>query len=255
MIAFDAVSLCLNNRNILKNISFQIQRGETAVLVGSSGAGKSTILRLILGLLKPTTGRIFVFDKDIVPLSEKQLNSIRRKFGLVFQSGALFDSLTLEQNVGFFLSENDHLSTQEIHDQVTGIMKFFGLENFMQYYPSQISGGMKKRVAIARAVITHPEVLLYDEPTAGLDPLAARKVVSLIDQLKQNFNMTSLIVTHEIHHFANVADRLLMLKNRTISYDGVFDLSILDEFEESETPSECLPEEVIYADIGEQSSS
>ncbi|MDZ7376281.1 MAG: ATP-binding cassette domain-containing protein [candidate division KSB1 bacterium] len=254
MIAFDAVSLCLNNRNILKNISFRIRRGETVVLVGSSGAGKSTILRLILGLMKPTNGRIFVLGKNIVSLSERQMNSIRRKFGLVFQSGALFDSLTLEQNVGFFLTENSNLSAREIRERVDEIMKFFGLENFMHYYPSQISGGMKKRVAIARAVITQPEALLYDEPTAGLDPLAARKVVSLISQLQKSFNMTSLIVTHEIHHFANVADRLLMLKNGTITYDGVFDLAILDEFEETETPSECIPNEVDYADIGEQSN-
>ncbi len=252
MIAFDSVSLCLNNRNILKNISFTINRGETAVLVGSSGAGKSTILRLILGLLKPTSGRILIMGRDIVPLSEKELNPIRRKFSLVFQSGALFDSLTLEQNVGFFLAENSNLSPQEIHDQVSDIMKFFGLENFMHYYPAQISGGMRKRVSIARAVVTRPEVLLYDEPTAGLDPLAAKKVVHLIDQLQQRFNVTSLIVTHEIHHFANVVNRMMMLKNGIISYDGGFDLSILEAFEETETPVECIPEEEgIYADIRE----
>lgn len=251
MIVFDSVSLCLNNRNILKELSFRLERGQTAVLVGSSGAGKSTILRLILGLLKPTTGRILVLGEDIRSLSEKQLNPIRKRFSLVFQNGALFDSLTLEENVGFFLTENSQLPAHEIHNQVLEIMRFFGLENFMRYFPSQISGGMKKRVAIARAVVTRPEVLLYDEPTAGLDPLAAKKVVRLIAQLQQSFNMTSLIVTHEIHHFVNVADRLLMLKNGTISYDGVFDLSILDEFEETDTPTECIADEEFYADIGE----
>lgn len=249
MIEFDNVSLCLNNRSILIDLSFQVAKGQTVILVGSSGAGKSTILRLILGLLKPTAGRILVMGKDVVLLSEKELNKIRQKFSLVFQNGALFDSLTLEENVGFFLSENFNLSTQETRSRVLDIMKFFGLEDFMHYYPSQISGGMKKRVSIARATVTNPEVMLYDEPTAGLDPFVAKKVVNLIDRLQKSFNMTSLIVTHEIHHFANVVDRLLMLKKGSITYDGVYDLSILDHFEETEAQAECIPEEEVYADF------
>jgi len=249
VIEFDAVSLCLNNRRILNGLSFRVEKGQTVVLVGSSGAGKSTILRLMLGLLKPTSGRILVVDRDIVLMPAKELNKMRQKFSLVFQNGALFDSLTLEENVGFFLSENSNLSANAIHSQVMDIMKFFGLENFMHYYPSQISGGMKKRVSIARAVVTRPEVMLYDEPTAGLDPFAAKKVVNLIDRLQKSFNMTSLIVTHEIHHFSNVVDRLLMLKNGSITYDGAYDLSILDQFEEAELPAECIPDEEFYADF------
>lgn len=249
MIEFDIVSLCLNNRKILNDLSFRVARGQTVVLVGSSGAGKSTILRLMLGLLKPTSGRILFVDKDIVFMSEKELNKMRQKFSLVFQNGALFDSMTLEENVGFFLNENSNFSHQEIQSRVLDMMKFFGLENFMHYYPSQISGGMKKRVSIARAVVTNPEVMLYDEPTAGLDPFAAKKVVTLIDRLQKSFNMTSLIVTHEIHHFSNVADRLLMLKNGSITYDGAYDLSILDQFEEVEVPAECIPGEEFYADF------
>ncbi|UCE04797.1 MAG: ATP-binding cassette domain-containing protein [bacterium] len=249
MIEFNTVSLCLNNRTILRNLSFQIKKGQTALLVGSSGAGKSTILRLILGLLKPTAGRITIMGKNIAQMSENELNDMRQKFGLVFQNGALFDSLTLEENVGFFLSENTNVSEQQVRTRVLDIMNFLGLENYLDYYPSEISGGMRKRVSIARAIVTNPDVLLYDEPTAGLDPFAARKVVGLMKDLQSRFQVTSLIVTHEIHHFEKVVDRLLMLKNGSITYDGVYNLAILDEFEESEAPLECIAEEEFYADI------
>lgn len=249
MIKFDNVSLCLNNRRILKNLSFEIDEGQTILLVGSSGAGKSTILRLILGLLQPTSGDIFVMGQKISHLSEKALNDLRRKFGLVFQNGALFDSLTVAENVGFFLTENTKLPDQEVRRRVLQITRFFGLENFLNYTPAEISGGMKKRVAIARAIVTDPRMLLYDEPTAGLDPLAAGKVVDLIVSLKQRFNVTSLVVTHEIHHFINVADRLLMLKNGLITYDGPSDLSILDHYEEIEAQVKCEPAEVEYGDF------
>lgn len=249
MIEFDNVSLCLNNRTILKNLSFKVEKGETVLLVGGSGAGKSTILRLILGLLKPTSGQIFVLGENLAQLAEKELNRIRQCFSLVFQNGALFDSLTLEENVGFFLTENFKLPAEEVQQKVRGIMKFLGLENFLHYYPSQISGGMKKRASIARAIVTNPQVLLYDEPTAGLDPFAAKKVVDLIKNLQESFHVTSLVVTHEIHHFINVVDRLLMLKNGLIYYDGPPDISIIDHFEESQAQAICEPEEVVYGDF------
>lgn len=252
MITFDAVSLCLNDRNILTDLSFEVERGQTILLVGSSGAGKSTILRLILGLLRPTRGIVTVMDKDIARMSESELNEIRKNFSLVFQNGALFDSMTLLENVGFFLLENEKLPEQEVCQRVEEIMTFLGLENFLHYYPSEISGGMRKRVSIARAIVTHPAGILYDEPTAGLDPFAAKKVVNLIKDLQNKFNVTSLIVTHEIHHFANVVDRLLMLKNGTITYDGPYDLTILEHFEESGAPKVCIPDEEFYADIDQK---
>lgn len=243
MIKFEDVSLCLGNRTILQNISFEVNRGETVLLVGSSGAGKSTILRLIIGLLDATGGKIFVDGRDINTLSGKELNTLRKKFSLVFQHGALFDSLTIEDNVIFFLVESFNMPYIEAKEKVKEIIQFFNLEHFAQYYPSQISGGMKKRVSIARAVVTEPEVILYDEPTAGLDPFAAKKVVELIVSLQSQFNVTSLIVTHEIHHFVESVDRLIMLKNSKITYNGKPDLNILKHFEESERQLECLPKE------------
>lgn len=249
MVRLENVSLCLNNRLILKNLSLAISEGQTVLLVGSSGAGKSTILRLILGLLPPTSGEIWVSGQNISRLSDKALNDLRRQFGLVFQNGALFDSLTLEENIGFFLSENSRLPEPEVRRRVLEVTQFFGLDRFLDYYPSEISGGMKKRVAIARAIVTQPRMLLYDEPTAGLDPLAARKVVEMIVSLKQRFNVTSLVVTHEIHHFVTAVDRLLMLKNGQINYDGPSDLSILDHYEETEAQTICNPVEAEYEDF------
>jgi len=249
VIEFNNVSLCLNDRLVLNNLSFKMDPGKSVLLVGSSGAGKSTILRLILRLIKPTSGKIIIMGKNTSDISEDEMNKIRQKFGLVFQDNALFDSLSVEENVGFFLIENLHLPYEEVHRRVIEIVTFFGLEKFLDYYPSELSGGMKKRVAIARAIVTHPVILLYDEPTAGLDPLSAKKVVDLIKNLRENFDVTSLIVTHEIHHFVGSIDRLLMLKNATIAYDGAPDISILDHFEEIEAQNNCKPGEETYGNL------
>ncbi len=249
MIEFKDVSLCLNNKQILTDLSFKIESSETVLLVGSSGAGKSTILRLIVRLLCPTSGQILVNGKDINKLHKNEMNELRKMFGLVFQGGALFDSLTVEENIAFFLIENVGLSWKESHSRAVEIASLLGLEEHLNYYPAEISGGMQKRVGIARAIVSQPQVLLYDEPTAGLDPLAAGNVVTIINDLQQRFNVTSLIVTHEIHHFENKVDRLLMLKNGTITYDGVMDLSILDHFEVKQQNLQCKPGEEEYGII------
>lgn len=249
MIRFENVSLCINNRMILKDLSFDVHAGETVLLVGSSGAGKSTILRLILRLLKPTSGRVLAMGQDINQISRKRLNTLRRQFSLVFQNGALFDSLTLAENIGFFLTENWQLPPEEVRARVLEITRFFGLHDFLDFMPAELSGGMRKRAAIARAIVTRPKVLLYDEPTAGLDPFAATRVVELIQRLQQEFEVTSLIVTHEIHHFISVVDKLLMLKNGLITYSGAPDLSILDHFQEAEAQERCLPEEEAYGNF------
>jgi len=221
MIEFKKVSLTLNNRKVLNNISFQIDTGELILLVGGSGSGKSTILKLILGLIRPDSGEISIDNQLITSMREKKLLKVRREFGIVFQEGALFDSLTVEENVGFFLKENLKLPEEQVYKEVVEELKFLGLENFLNYYPSQLSGGMKKRVAVARAAISNPKVMLYDEPTAGLDPIAAQRVVDLISDLHQQLNITSVVVTHEIQYFLSSVKRLLMLREGQIVYDGV----------------------------------
>ena len=234
MIEFQDVTLELQGRLVLDNISFRIHQGDSVLLVGNSGAGKSTIMKLILGLIKPTAGKIRILGEDITRLSEKKLLKIRQQFGMVFQGGALFDSLTVEDNVAYFLKENLRMTEAEIKVRVHQTLEFLGLSRFLNYFPSQLSGGMVKRVAIARAIVSKPKALLYDEPTAGLDPISARRVVELIQHLQEKFGTTSLIVSHEIHYFLETARRMLMLKGGTIMYDGEPNLDILEYFDETD---------------------
>ena len=166
MIRFEDVTLIYNDLKVLDNISFKIDTGELILLVGGSGSGKSTILKLILGLIRPNAGKIYIDNNLITGMREKNLLKVRRQFGIVFQEGALFDSLTVEENVGFFLKENLKMPEDQVYKEVVDELKFLGLDGFLDYYPSQLSGGMKKRVAVARAAISNPKVMLYDEPTA-----------------------------------------------------------------------------------------
>lgn len=219
MVEFKNVSLTLGNKQILHDLSFKIEKGKIVVLSGNSGEGKSTILKLILGLLKPTSGQIFIFGKDITRLRKKELMKIRQQCGIVFQSGALFDSLTVEENVSFFLTEALDVKPDEARHRTHEILNYLGLIEYTDYYPSQLSGGMKKRVAIARAIVTNPKLLLYDEPTAGLDVRSAFKVVELIRDLQKRLTVTSLIVSHELHYFTRLMDKILHLENGRITLE------------------------------------
>ncbi len=229
IVKFDRVSLSYNSKKILHNLSFELHPKQDALLVGSSGAGKTTILKLMLGLVRPDSGRIIVMDKNINQLDDGSLNDIRRQFGLVFQSGALFDSLTVEENVGFFLRENMKLDEDEIQKRVREILEFLELKDAVKQYPDALSGGMVKRVAIARVVVAYPRVLLYDQPIDGLDPVTSRKVVALIKNLREHYNHTSLIVTHEINYFTDIIRRCLVLHNGEIIYDGEPDEAVFDQ--------------------------
>lgn len=220
MITFQKVSLVLGEKTILDDLSFQVEAGETMLLAGSSGAGKSTILKLILGLIRPDCGTITVMGHDITKLKEQELLEIRQNCGIVFQEGALFDSLTVEENVGFFLRENLKLDPQTVQDRVMTTLEFLEIHQYRNYYPAQLSGGIKKRVALARAIVSKPSILLYDEPTAGLDPLNAKRVVELISQLQKQNGVTSIIVSHEIHYFQNIVDKMIMLKDGKKFYEG-----------------------------------
>ncbi len=217
MVEFKNVSLILSENEILKDVSFHLDEGHIILLSGNSGEGKSTILKLILGLLKPTSGSIYVFGKNLNALPTKEIMKIRQQCGIVFQNGALFDSLNVEENVSFFLREGLHMERVEAHKRVLEILDYLGLKDYLYYYPDQLSGGMKKRVAIARAIVTHPRLLLYDEPTAGLDALTAFRVVDLIKDLQKRLNVTSLIVSHELHYFARTIDKNIHLENGYIT--------------------------------------
>jgi phospholipid/cholesterol/gamma-HCH transport system ATP-binding protein len=196
-IIFEDVSICFEESAVLDGVSFELKRGETKVLLGISGSGKSTILKLCLGLLKPDSGHIYVLGHDVTAMTEEELFELRSKIGMVFQESALFDSLNVRDNVGFRLTE-EHLPDQEIEKRVSEALSFVELEHTMDMLPSSLSGGMRRRVGIARAIITHPEVLLYDSPTGGLDPITSTTIIELIMKQRDVYKTSALLVTHRL---------------------------------------------------------
>jgi phospholipid/cholesterol/gamma-HCH transport system ATP-binding protein len=207
---------------ILSGVSLEARRGETLMVAGESGSGKSTILKLILRLLVPDSGRIEVLGRDVIHLTFEEALDLRRHIGMVFQNAALFDSMTIFENVAYPLRENRDLEDDELERIVRERLEFVDLEpeRVMHQLPSQLSGGMRKRVGIARAIATDPEVVLYDEPTAGLDPLTIGTINDLIRKLQRELKVTSVIVTHDIRAGFRVAQRVNLLRDGKIVFDG-----------------------------------
>src|SRR5215472_16993379 len=197
-VEFDDVSLAFEDKQLLDRISFRLLHGETKALFGVAGSGKSTILKLALGLLKPDSGSIHVLGEEVTNLKEDQLFELRRRVGIVFQESALFDSLTVRENVAFRLLEEGEVSEQEIEERVREALSFVELKHTMDLFPAELSGGMRRRVAIARTIITHPEVLLYDSPTGGLDPVTSNTIIELIVKQRDLYKVSSLLVTHRL---------------------------------------------------------
>ena len=207
-------------KSVLEGVNFTVNKGETFLIIGRSGAGKTVLLKNIIGLLRPDSGNLFIDNVDITQLEKKALERVRLQFGLVFQSSALFDFLTVEENVGFFLYRHTDLKRAEIRKKVSDTLALVGLEGIEPLYPHQLSGGMKKRVAIARAVVYNPKIVIYDEPTTGVDPIAVDKIVSLIEDLHNRLAMTSLVVTHDLEVGLKIADRLAFLLGGKIIFEG-----------------------------------
>jgi phospholipid/cholesterol/gamma-HCH transport system ATP-binding protein len=195
---FENVSIAFENRQVLDGVSFQLRLGETKAIFGVAGSGKSTILKLALGLLKPDSGRIRLLGEEITEMSEDQLFVLRQRVGIVFQESALFDSLTVRENVAFRLLEEGNLPESEIEERVREALSFVELEHTVDLYPSELSGGMRRRVGIARTIITHPEVLLYDSPTGGLDPVTSNTIIELLVKQRDVYKTSSLLVTHRL---------------------------------------------------------
>ena len=202
---------------VLNGISFSVFRGETKIIIGASGSGKSTILKLIMGLDKPDAGRIFVEGEDITKFNERQLVSVRQKIGMVFQESALFDSLTVRENVAYRLYELG-VDEDEIDAKVRQSLGFVGLEEAIDKMPAELSGGMKRRVALARALIGEPEIMLYDEPTAGLDPVTSKKINELIITLRDIKSVTGVFVTHRMRDAFTLATEYATNGGRQISF-------------------------------------
>ena len=213
MIQLQNVTVAYGDRVILNHIDLDVHAGETLAILGASGSGKSTILRLIMGLQRPTSGKIFVDGKDITSYSEDQLDTVRQHMGMVFQYSALFDSMTVGENVAFGPRQHGHYTEEAITQIVKDRLHLVGLDGTENMMPNDLSGGMKKRVSLARAIALNPQIILYDEPTAGLDPLRCMDINRLIVSMQHHLKATSLIVTHDMDSAFYVADRLAYLEN------------------------------------------
>jgi phospholipid/cholesterol/gamma-HCH transport system ATP-binding protein len=197
-VVFEDVAIEFEDTQVLDGVSFELPRGETKCLLGVAGAGKTTILKLVLGLIKPDRGRITVLGHDVTAMPEEELFDLRRRLGMVFQESALFDSLTVEENVAFRLMEEGTLSEEEIHRRVEEVLRFVELEHTLPMMPSELSGGMRRRVAIARAMVSEPEILLYDSPTGGLDPITSTTIIELIVKQRDVYKTSALMVSHRL---------------------------------------------------------
>lgn len=213
VIEFRDVHLAFDEKVILDGISFSVRRGETKLILGQSGGGKSTIIRLILGLLKPDAGQILIDGEDITSLSEEEMMPVRQKIGMVFQDGALFDSISVYENVAYRLREQN-VEEDEIEHEVRRMLRFVALEDAINKMPAELSGGMRRRVGIARALVGDPEIVLYDEPTAGLDPPTARTICELAIKLRDLQDVSSIFVTHDMNNVTYLTSEYAIINEK-----------------------------------------
>ena len=224
VIAVDDLHKSFGSQKVLNGISLTVNRGETLAVLGRSGTGKSVLLRLIIGLEKPDSGSVLIHGRDITGLGLDQLGEIRMKMGFLFQHAALYDSLTVEQNVAFPLRHHRKaMSKAELGARVMQLLAEVGMEGHLEKMPSDISGGMQKRVGLARALALEPDILLLDEPTAGLDPISAAEIDDLVLKLQAEHHMASIVVTHDLHSAKTIADRLALLNEGNVVIEGSFE--------------------------------
>jgi phospholipid/cholesterol/gamma-HCH transport system ATP-binding protein len=219
---FQNVFKSFDDNHVLKDVSFHVERGETGVIMGRSGVGKSVSLKLLLGFLKPDSGRIIVAGEDVTDWSEDQFGEIRRRATMVFQSGALFDSITVAENVAFPLVGRDHNTADQIDRRVKELLEMLEVSEFANLLPADLSTGTKRSVAIARALAEDPDAILYDEPTTMVDPIMAAHIMDLIVKLKQKFHKTSIVVTHDTHLAKKIADRIIFLREGRVEFFGTW---------------------------------
>lgn len=231
VISVQNVSKSFQGKKVIENVSFDVYRSETFVIMGCSGSGKSTLLRLITGAIKPDTGRILIKGKDIVKMDSKELDEVRKKLGMVFQYSALLDSLTVGDNVALPLREHTKTAENIIRIIIEMKLALVGLSGVEKYYPSEISGGMRKRVGLARAIALDPEVVLFDEPTSGLDPVFSGVINTLIMDLSKKLLITSVVVTHDMQSVFTIADRVAM-----VHAGRAIQIGTADEIKNSDNP-------------------
>lgn len=231
VISLRQLNITFGTHTVLDNIDLDVYKGETLAVLGPSGTGKSTVLRSMIGLLEPNGGQIFIQGEDVSGLDEDGWNRLRMKMGMVFQYSALFDFLTVGENVAFGLRQHTDKSDEEIQGIVTQMLDLVGLPGTQDLYPAELSGGMKKRVGLARAIAVNPEIVLYDEPTAGLDPIMSRNISRLIKKTQEQMHVTSVLVTHDMQSAFYAADRVAML------YEGhIVAIGTAEEMKNSTNP-------------------
>ena len=219
------------SNDVLRGVDLTIRRGETMVIIGGSGTGKSVILKHIIGLLKPDRGKVIVAGKTLSTLKERSLDELRKMFGMLFQGAALFDSLSVWENIGFSMGQQTNMSSREIKESAIEKLRMVGLRGIEDRMPADLSGGMKKRVGLARAIAMEPEILLYDEPTTGLDPIMADAINELILEMKRRLHVTGIAITHDMTSAYKIADRIAML------YQGkILEIGTPDEIRNSQNP-------------------
>ncbi|HPB59401.1 MAG TPA: ABC transporter ATP-binding protein [Candidatus Saccharicenans sp.] len=230
-IKIDNLYKSFGQKQVLKGVNLEVEEGEIMVIIGQSGSGKSVLLKHIIGIMKPDAGEIYVDGQVMNAFTERELLKMSRKFGMLFQGSALFDSLTVEENVAFGLRRHTTLSDEEIKKVVRASLERVGLRDIEHLLPYELSGGMKKRVGLARAIAYGPEIILYDEPTTGLDPIRSDAINNLILQLKRDLNVTSIVITHDMNSTYKVADRIAML------YEGrIIEVGSTEEIRNSPNP-------------------
>ncbi len=221
MIRFEHVALGYADRPVVQDVDLEVPDGKTMVILGDSGSGKSTLLKGVLGILKPQAGQIEVNGSNVGDLEENELLAYRQRIGMVFQEGALFDSLTVGENIGFWLWEHTDWNDEKIEERIRTLLRFVGLESVIDKRPDELSGGMKRRVAIARSMAPQdPLVMLYDEPTTGLDPFTSRSICDLIRQVQSEFRVMSLVVTHDLHDAFRVGDLFSFIHDSRVILTG-----------------------------------
>jgi phospholipid/cholesterol/gamma-HCH transport system ATP-binding protein len=209
------------NQEVLTDISLKLMNGENLVILGKSGCGKSVLIKCIIGLLKSDKGIITIFDKEVMKLNRKDLGDLRQKVGFLFQSGALYDSMTVEQNLKFPLRRlKKEFSEKEMNEKVIEVLENVGLADALYKMPSQLSGGMRKRISLARTIVVNPMIILYDEPTTGLDPVTSDEISLLINEVRKKYKTSSIIITHDIECARNTADRVIMLQEGKVYLEG-----------------------------------
>jgi phospholipid/cholesterol/gamma-HCH transport system ATP-binding protein len=209
-------------KTVLKDINFKIGKAENLVVFGKSGSGKSVLIKCLVGLLEPDEGKIMMLGKDIADLKNKELNSLRKKIGFLFQSGALYDSMTVRENLEFPLRDLKTIRKQEMNELVTEALRNVGLEDAIDKMPSELSGGMRKRVGLARTLILKPEIILYDEPTTGLDPITSKEISQLILDVQKKYQAASIIITHDVECARLTANRMIVIKEGECVAEGTF---------------------------------